>query len=153
VTPTSKGKLWEVHYHPYDLSQVFVRNHRDGGWITADWTHLPMVGAPFADFTWRAARQLVAQRGGDDTNETAIARALDDLLTRAGNGPDSDPRQRRVVARTRAGARPTPLACADDATPDPVPADDVDDVDDVDTPLATVIPFGVFVAGDERRYR
>jgi len=148
-----KGKLWEAHYDPYDLSQVFVRNHRDGGWITAEWTHLPMVGAPFADFTWRAARQLVAQRGGDDTNETAIARALDDLLTRAGNGPDSDPRQRRVVARTRAGARPRPLACADDelsAPPEPV---QTDDVDDDDTPLATVIPFGVFVAGDERRYR
>ncbi|WP_430783356.1 Mu transposase C-terminal domain-containing protein [Actinoplanes sp. G11-F43] len=146
-----KDKQWEVHYDPYDLSQVFVRNHRDGGWITADWTHLPMVGAPFADFTWRTARQLVAQRGGDDTNETAIARALDDLLTRAGNGPDSDPRHRRVVARTRAGSRPTPLTCTDDAPPEPAPAED--DAGDDDAPLATVIPFGVFVAGDERRYR
>jgi hypothetical protein len=133
------------------LSQVFVRNHRDGGWITADWTHLPMVGTPFADFTWRAARQLVALRGGDDTNETAIARALDDLLTRAGNGPSSDPRHRRVVARTRAGTRATPLACDDDAPPDPPDPVQADDGDD--TPLATVIPFGAFVAGDERRYR
>ncbi len=101
-----KGRRWEVHYDPYDLSHVFVRNHRDGGWLTATWTHLPMVGAPFADFTWRAARQIVAQRGGDDTDETAIARALDNLLTRAGNGPEGDLRQRRVAARTRAAARP-----------------------------------------------
>jgi hypothetical protein len=26
-----KRGLWEVHYDPYDLAQVFVRNHHDGG--------------------------------------------------------------------------------------------------------------------------
>ncbi|MEO3781393.1 Mu transposase C-terminal domain-containing protein [Micromonospora sp. B11E3] len=144
-----KGKRWEVHYDPYDLSHVFVRNRRTGGWLTAAWTHLPMVGAPFADFTWRAARQIVAQRGGDDTDETAIARALDGLLTRAGNGPDGDVRQRRVAARTRAAGRPVPLPPDD---PDDA-GDDADVENDSDAPLAKVIPFGVFEAGDERRYR
>jgi len=144
-----KGKRWEIHHDPYDLSQVFVRNHRKGGWITAEWTHKSMVGAPFADFTWRAARQLVAQRGGDDTDETAIARALDSLLTRASTGPGSgDARHRRVAARTRAAVRPV-LDPPDEA------GDPVDDAEDVggDAPLAKVIPFGVFEAGDERRYR
>jgi hypothetical protein len=48
-----------------------VRNYRNRGWLSAAWTHLPMVGAPTADFTWRAAGEIVAQRGADDT---AIAR-------------------------------------------------------------------------------
>jgi transposase InsO family protein len=143
-----KGKQWEVHYDPYDLSQVFVRDHRVGGWITAGWTHSPMVGAPFADFTWRAARHIVEQRGGDDTDETAIARALDDLLTRAGAGPDGDVRQQRVVARTRAASRPA-LPAGDD------PVEEEDDLADPgdDAPVAKVLPFAVFEAGDERRYR
>ena|ERR1022692_1464089 len=73
--------LWEVHYDPYDLTQVFVRT--TDGWITAPWTHLPMVSAPFAEFTWRHARTLTAEKGLDDSNETAVARVLDDLRTRA----------------------------------------------------------------------
>ena len=46
---TARKGLWEVHYDPYDLSRVFVRT--PAGWVTAPWTHLPMVSAPFADFT------------------------------------------------------------------------------------------------------
>jgi hypothetical protein len=44
---TGKRGLREVHHDPYDLSQVFVRP--PDGWVTAPWTHLPMVSAPFAD--------------------------------------------------------------------------------------------------------
>jgi hypothetical protein len=58
-----------------------------------------MVGAPFADFTWRYARQVLAARGGDDTSQSAVARVLAELLHRAGEGPPS-----RVIARTSAAA-------------------------------------------------
>jgi hypothetical protein len=64
---------------------VFVRT--PDGWVTAPWTHLPMTSAPFADFTWRHARKLAAQAGRDDTNQTEVARVLDELLTRAQAGP------------------------------------------------------------------
>jgi transposase InsO family protein len=84
---TAKGGRWAVHYDPYDLSHVWVRNHWTGGWITTAWTQLRLAPQPFAEFTWRAARTLVAERGGDDTNEADVARALDALLTRAGAGP------------------------------------------------------------------
>jgi hypothetical protein len=110
-----------------------------------------MVGQPFADFTWRTARQIVAGRGGDDCDETAIARALDDLLTRAGAGPAESPpagdhvRHRRVAARTRAAVR--------SVLPPGEAPDDVDDSVEDDASLATVIPFGIFEPGDERRYR
>ena len=44
-----------MHYDPYDATHVFVRT--TDGWITVPWTHLPMVSAPFAEFTWRHARR------------------------------------------------------------------------------------------------
>ena len=97
-----------MHYDPYDVTQVFVRT--PDGWVTVPWTHLPMISAPFAEFTWRHARRLAAEAGRDDTNETEVARVLDDLLTRAQAGP-ADKGAGRVAARTRAGAaahRPPP---------------------------------------------
>ena len=106
---TARRGLWEVHHDPYDLSQVFVRT--PDGWVTAPWTHLPMISAPFADFTWRHARKLAAQAGRDDTNETEVARVLDELLTRAQAGPPADKATARVAARTRVAAaahRPPP---------------------------------------------
>ncbi|MEX5712943.1 integrase [Parafrankia sp. FMc6] len=104
----AKRGLWEIHHDPYDLSHVFVRT--PAGWVTVPWTHLPMVAAPFADFTWRHARRLAAAAGWDDTNEAEVARVLDDLLTRAQTGP-VDRATARVAARTRVAAashRPPP---------------------------------------------
>ena len=91
-----KRGLWEVHYDPYDLAQVFVRNHHDGGWITVAWTHLPMVAAPFADFTWRHARRLVAESGREVT-ETEIARVF---------GQPAHPRRTRPGQRRPEDRRP-----------------------------------------------
>jgi putative transposase len=132
---TAHRGLWEVHYDPYDVSQVFVRTRN--GWITVPWTHLPMVAAPFADFTWRHARHLAAAAApGGQVTEAEVARALDDLLTRAEHGPDRA--SAKVAARTRAGAAahrpvlPEPTPPAEPAQPD-----------------AQVIPFGIFDADAE----
>jgi putative transposase len=130
---TGKRGLWEVHYDPYDLSRVFIRTPE--GWVTAPWTHAPMVSAPFADFTWRHARRLAAEAGRDDT-ETEIARALDQLLTRAEHGPDKT--SRRIAARTHAAAAthrppPEPVPLPELPEPEPAPVGD-----------AQVTPFGVF---------
>lgn len=134
---TAKKGLWEVHYDPYDLSQVFVRTR--AGWITVPWTHLPMVSAPFADFTWRHARRLAAERGLDDTNETDVTRVLDDLLTRAQAGPadrSATRRSDRIAARTKVAA----------ATHRPPPAEDTETDADTPQPTAPVTPFGIFDA-------
>ncbi|MEQ4305531.1 Mu transposase C-terminal domain-containing protein [Plantactinospora sp. B6F1] len=123
----AKRGRWEVHYDPYDVSQVHVRT--PDGWITAAWTHLPMVSAPFADFTWRHARRLA----GTGATETDVARVLDELLTRA-ERPDRA--SARITARTRAGQaghRPT--------LPEPAAAPAVNESD---RPDAEIIPFGVF---------
>ena len=95
---TAKRGLWEVHHDPYDVTKVFVRT--PDGWVTVPWTHLPMVSAPFAEFTWRHARALAAGSAGDDTSETEVARVLDELLSRAEAGP-VDKRSDRIAARTR----------------------------------------------------
>jgi hypothetical protein len=64
---------------------------------------------------------------------------LDELLTRAENGP-ADQRSRRVAARTKvaAASRPRPPQ----PEPEPVP-------DSAEEDLATVIPFGLFDADAE----
>ena len=126
---------WEVHYDPYDLSRVWVRDHAGGGWITVPWTQLPMVAAPFADFTWRYARQILAARGGDDTSQTAVARVLADLLHRAGDGPPD-----RVIARTSAAAASSRLPELPGPDGDSAPGSR--DEDEADS--AGVEPFGVF---------
>lgn len=141
-----KNRRWEIHYDPYDLSQVFVRDLRGQRWITATWTHQPMVAAPFADFTWRAARQIVAGQGGDTSQQSEVARALHDLLTRATGPSAPDTHARRARART-AAAPPAPR-------PDlPAPRTDSTADEDDDVSVAKVIPLRAFEAGDERRYR
>jgi transposase InsO family protein len=137
---TVKGGLWEVHHDPYDLSHVWVRDARAGGWITVPWTRLNEVCAPFADFTWRHARSLLAARGADDTNETAIAVAVQQLLDRAETGPN-----RRVMARTRAAAA-LPLRPEEDRS-------STEDQEPDEESLETVIPFGVFDAFTDGRRR
>jgi hypothetical protein len=98
-----------------------------------------MVAAPFAEFTWRYARRLAAEKGRDDTNETEVARVLDELLTRAEAGP-VDKLTDRITGRARTPAR------ADD-TPSETPG--TTGQDSRDGPLVTVIPFGVFDADAE----
>jgi transposase InsO family protein len=148
---TTKGSRWEVHYDPYDLSRVWLRSQHSQEWIMVPWIHHGQVTAPFADFTLRHVRRLLATRGqGQD--QVDIAAALANLLDRAGTGPDNDQVSRRVVAKTRAAAatspRPPTEPDATTAIDTPAPADDGID-DDPDQPVAAVIPFGVFDARAE----
>jgi hypothetical protein len=136
----NKG-LWDIHYDPYDLSQVFLRT--PDGWITVPWTHRPMVTGPFADFTWNHARQLAVAKGLDDQNETDVARVLDELLTRAHHGP-ADRRDKRIVARTKvAAATHRPPSRTQTKPDEPAPTQETAD------PAATVIPMGIFDAHAE----
>lgn len=139
----AKRGLWQVHYDPYDLSTVWVTDHRRGGFITAPWTHLPMVAAPFADYTWRYAQRMAAEQSDDGRDQqTRTARALADLLQRAGEGPGggSAPAAAKTAARTREGAnahRPVRLPEVSE------PPQSVDP--------APVTPFGLFDAEKEAR--
>ncbi|MEV4478020.1 Mu transposase C-terminal domain-containing protein [Nonomuraea sp. NPDC049504] len=150
---TGRKNRWEVHYDPYDVSRVWVRNHHDGGWITAFWRHLSSAAAPFGDMAWDRAREILARRGQDRPTEEQITQAVNDLLTRAGQGPEQADtvKDRKVRAQTRATTepswpRPTPPPPQQNAEPE--------SLDEDDEPLAEVIPLGVFDAHEEaKRWR
>lgn len=131
---TAQGDRWEVHYDPYDVTRIWVREHRAGRWVAANWTHKAMIGQPFAEFTWRQAQAIVAERHGDSSDQRQIAAALADLLARAGAGSAKD---RRVVARQHAAPSviPTPPP-----TPAPVPERGA---------TGPITPFGVFDPDEE----
>lgn len=145
------GDRWAVHYDPYDVTRVWVRNHHDGGWITAYWRQLHCTPQPFGDAAWQYARRIVADRDTRAPSEETITAAVDDLLDRAATPPGHRRRKksataRRVAARTTAAniARPTvddppPTRATSPAYGEPEP----------DESVADVIPLPVFDARKE----
>jgi hypothetical protein len=143
-----KGR-WEVHYDPYDVCQVWVRDHQRGGWITVPWTHLRTAPVPFGEHAWNHARKLLASRGQDVRTEQEIAQAVSDLLERAGSGPatttGASKKDRRVAARTRATSqpswpRPQPSASNPGGQAEHPNAAELEETE----PVAEVVPLGVF---------
>jgi len=155
---TAKKGLWEVHRDPYDVSRVWVRNHRDGGWILAPWTYLKGRPAPFGEQAWDHAREVLARRGESPATEAEIARAADELLDRAGRGPAGGKPSRhdeRVAGRTRAVAAD---ALARPALPAGEPehmeeAGKADGRQEEAGPAAKVIPLGIFDPFEEAKKR
>lgn len=148
--------LWEIHYDPYDVSRIWVRDHRRGGWITLFWKQLHRVAAPFGELAWDHAR-----RGLPGATEEELAVAVAGLLERANHGPVEgggedaaaklSRRDRRVAARTKASpaaasieSEPAPAGnraghrSDDDGRPDRA-GDDQDEA-----PIAKVIPMPIF---------
>ncbi|MFJ9364433.1 transposase [Nocardia sp. NPDC101769] len=146
---TDRRDLWQIHYDPYDVSRIWVRNHWEGGWITVFWKHLHRVAAPFGELAWDHTRHALPE-----ATEEQIADAVADLLKRANQGPaDSEGRgspkltrrDRRVAARTKASppaipTQPQPAAAtATGEAPKPVSGSD--------SPagkVAKVIPLPIF---------
>ncbi|MFI1421891.1 Mu transposase C-terminal domain-containing protein [Streptomyces sp. NPDC020731] len=149
------GKLWEVHYDPYDIFCVWVRNHHGTGWITATWRHLRTSPVPLGELVFDRAHQILTERGQHKPDEEAVAQIAAELLDRASDGPDHKPareaaergrparrRNRKVAARTRATSEP--------AWPRPAPTPEPDPADDEDVgELADVVPLEIFDARKE----
>ncbi|WP_406190585.1 Mu transposase C-terminal domain-containing protein [Streptomyces sp. NBC_01017] len=141
--------LWEIHYDPYDVSRIWVRDHGRGGWITLFWKQLHRVAAPFGELAWDHTRHTLP-----GASEEQLADAVADLLRRAHQGPADrgdtgsraglSRRDRRVAARTKSSPPSTPIA------PEAPPADRVADretgqADDVPAEnIAKVIPMPIF---------
>jgi len=140
----ARKNLWEVHYDPYDVSRVWLRNHwdPDAGWITLFWKHLRRDGVPFGELAWDHVRARMPAATEDE-----IAAAVQNLLRRANHGPQVDAgprpskRDRRVTARTRAATKATePVTPADLVQP---PRDEPDQEEHDGQPL-TVTPLSIF---------
>ncbi|WDM13825.1 transposase [Streptomyces lavenduligriseus] len=145
---TAKRGLWEVHRDPYDVSRVWVRNHRgDGEWVQATWKYLNRAPVPFGDLAWDHVSYQLPK-----ATEEELAEAVAALLTRAHAGPArpaakksrktaTAKKDRRVAARTKvttptAATTPPPPSTQDEPTPHE-PAED-------EETMAEVIPLGLF---------
>ncbi len=150
----AKRGLWEVHHDPYDVSRIWVRNHHDGGWIQAPWTHLKTTPAPFGEQAWDHAQQILARRGDDPATEAEIAHTVDALLDKAEHGPSTNKptkKDQRVAGRTRATSTaswPQPEQQHQPPVQNHGATDD--DTEDADH-LAEVIPLGIFDAHEEAK--
>jgi putative transposase len=142
---TELGDRWAVHYDPYDVTRVWIRNHHDGGFITAYWRQLHCTPEPFGDAAWQYARRVVTDRDTRGATEETITAAVEDLLDRAAPPPGAKRRRkpahaRRTAARTRAAntTRTTieapPHPSAPDGSLEP----------ESDESIADVIPLPVF---------
>jgi putative transposase len=136
-----------VHYDPYDVTRIWVRNYHDGRWITVPWTHLRSAPAPFGEAAWAQARDILARRGTGQATESEIAGAVQALLDKAADGPAK--RDRRVAARTRATAQPRVPRPAEDGESRPAAAGDEQEREQ--DGLVAVIPLAVFDAREEAK--
>jgi hypothetical protein len=109
------------------------------------WTQLHRVAAPFGELAWDHARKLLPGAA-----EAELADAVEDLLTRAGQGPGGgngpgpalSKRDRQVAARTRA------VQPAVHAEPEPVPEPQgnpaAGEPDDGTGSQAAIVPMPIF---------
>jgi transposase InsO family protein len=116
---TAMNGRWEVHCDPYDVTAVWIRDHHQGGWITAPWVHRDLVGQPFGAAIYEHVRAQSA-RTGAPIRDDYIARRIAELL---GAGPHDEhaPADARAVARER--NNPTRKGRPDAAGNDEDPAD------------------------------
>lgn len=157
----AKHDLWEIHRDPYDVSRIWVRNHWDGGWITAFWKQLSSSPTPFGELAWdHASHQLAAE--GKTPTEQEIAQATESLLQRAHQGPEEKQatrrsrkpgaRDRRVAARTNATAEPAwprPEVPVPGSASKHSPAAEETSPAESEEKLADVVPLAVFDAREE----
>lgn len=151
----ARNGQWEVHYDPYDVSRIWIRNHHDDGWITATWTHLQTSPVPFGETLWRHARTVADRNGSRKAQEAEIAAITDKLLDRAAAGPQERAKaERRLTGRTAAtnAGRDWPIPSTSDTPVPPVtpePPVDGSQLDAHDDDIAEVIPLPVFDARKE----
>lgn len=123
-----------IRHDPYDLSRVWLCDTRgpERRWVPALFTDLSLIGGPFTQDMWEAARQQHLSDGGRKEDQDAIARLTADLLARASAGPKA--------LRPELVAAPPPLL---GARP-PLPGDQLDLTGLPPLDPATVQPFGEF---------
>jgi transposase InsO family protein len=66
------GKKWEVHHDPYDITVVWLRDHRVGEWVAVPWVYRSLAGQPFGIALWEHARRMTADRRGPPLCQTRV---------------------------------------------------------------------------------
>jgi hypothetical protein len=91
------SKQWEVHHDPYDITVIWLRDHRTDEWVTVPWVYRSLAGQPFGLALWEHARRVTAERSGPRPAEADVARNVADLLKRA-SGPNVSAEEAKAVA-------------------------------------------------------
>jgi Mu transposase, C-terminal len=95
--PGGNRKRWEVHYDPYDITVVWLRDHRANKWVIVPWVYRSLAGQPFGLALWEHTRRMTTERSGPRPTEADIARNIADLLRRA-RGQDLTMEEAKVIA-------------------------------------------------------
>ena len=95
--PGGNRTKWEVHYDPYDITLVWLRDHGIDEWITVPWVYRSLAGQPFGLALWDHVRRMTTERTGPRPSEAEIARNVADLLARA-HGQDVSREDSRAIA-------------------------------------------------------
>jgi hypothetical protein len=122
------NKQWEVHYDPYDITVVWLRDHRSDKWITVPWVYRSLTGQPFGLALWEHARRVTTERSGPRPAEADVARNVADLLKRASGQNLSADEARAVAVDANRPAHPKARA-AEDPLLEPEPDEDLEQPD------------------------
>ena len=99
-----RGHRWEVHYDPYDVTRIWVRDHWNGGWIQAAWRHLSAAPAPFAE-------ELASRPGGPGPAQRRTGHRGRDRRHRHCPAQPGRPAARKRTGRLRGPAPARGLRC------------------------------------------
>jgi hypothetical protein len=112
--PGGNRTKWEVHYDPYDITVVWLRDHRANEWITVPWVYRSLAGQPFGLALWEHARRMTTERTGPRPAEADIARNVAELLARAHGQNLSQEDAKAIAIEANRPAHPKPPADAED---------------------------------------
>ncbi|MEU9900829.1 Mu transposase C-terminal domain-containing protein [Streptomyces phaeochromogenes] len=105
--PTADDGRWEVHHHPYDIRQVYVRLP-DGLLHEIPWTEHAHVLRPFDDAVRRRTGQILAARNGPPRHPVRASsgrgQEAGDPVARPGRGGGASTCRRRPPGPGRARA-------------------------------------------------
>ncbi|MGV0594960.1 Mu transposase C-terminal domain-containing protein [Mycolicibacterium porcinum] len=114
--PEPASDRWEIRFDPYRMNTIFVRDHRRGRWIHADWTMTKQTLAPFSLDVLNAARKAAAQRGHHDAGVHVLSE-----INRIQTGSATTTRERRAAQRNAATAPAVPALPSTPTQPAPPP--------------------------------
>ncbi|BBY08938.1 Mu transposase C-terminal domain-containing protein [Mycobacterium noviomagense] len=100
---------WEIRFDPYRMNEIFIRDHKRGRWIHAEWTMAKQALAPFSLDVLNAARSAAAKRGSGGAGVDVLAE-----INRIQTGGAVSTRERTAARRN---ASTIPVVPEPDPTP------------------------------------
>lgn len=104
--PSPANGRWEIRYDPYRIQSIYVRDHRKGKWIEAEWSLSRHLVGPFSLDVLTAAKKALDRRSASIPGADLLAEVNRIMTAPAGRA--------EAQAARRASAAPSTV-------PDPTP--------------------------------